>query len=231
MRERMATTVSNAAQAVAGEARVVSWLGAWFKSHRQATAYIGVVLVIAAALFAWNFISEKTAERSASRQLTQGRLALDSKNYPLAASVLSQVVENYSGTHAAQEGSILLAQVRLAQGQTKQAIDILRRAAPEADKYFRAQTYSLLGAAYENALQPKDAAAAYESAADAALYPFLRAQFLSDAGRAWLAAGDTAKATAAYRIIAQKLDSTSAAGEAKVRLGELTKGAAGLQPK
>ncbi len=187
--------------------------------------------MIAAALFAWNFIAGKTAERSASRQLTQGRLALDSKNYPLAASVLSQVVENYSGTHAAQQGSILLAQVRLAQGQTKQAIDILRRAAPEADKYFRAQTYSLLGAAYENAVQPKDAAAAYESAADAALYPFLRAQFLSDAGRAWLAAGDTARATAAYRIIAQKLDSTSAAGEAKVRLGELTKGAAGLQRK
>jgi predicted negative regulator of RcsB-dependent stress response len=227
----MATTVTNAGQAVAGDAGVVSWLGAWLRSHKQATAYIGVALAIAAALFAWNFISEKTAERSASRQLTQGRLALDSKNYPLAASVLSQVVENYSGTHAAQEGSILLAQVRLAQGQTKQAIDILRRAAPEADKYFRAQTYSLLGAAYENALQPKDAAAAYESAADAALYPFLRAQFLSDAGRAWLAAGDTAKATAAYRIIAQKLDSTSAAGEAKVRLGELTKGAAGLQPK
>ena len=227
----MATTVTNAGQAVTGDAGVVSWLGAWFRSHKQATAYIGVALAIAAALFAWNFISEKTAERSASRQLTQGRLALDSKNYPLAASVLSQVVENYSGTHAAQEGSILLAQVRLAQGQTKQAIDILRRAAPEADKYFRAQTYSLLGAAYENALQPKDAAAAYESAADAALYPFLRAQFLSDAGRAWLAAGDTAKATAAYRIIAQKLDSTSAAGEAKVRLGELTKGAAGRQPK
>ncbi len=227
----MATTVTNAGQAVAGESTVLSWLGGWFRSHKRTTAYIGVALVIAAALFAWNFIAGKTAERSASRQLTQGRLALDSKNYPLAASVLSQVVENYSGTHAAQQGSILLAQVRLAQGQTKQAIDILRRAAPEADKYFRAQTYSLLGAAYENAVQPKDAAAAYESAADAALYPFLRAQFLSDAGRAWLAAGDTARATAAYRIIAQKLDSTSAAGEAKVRLGELTKGAAGLQRK
>jgi len=220
----MATTVTNAGQAVAGESTVLSWLGGWFRSHKRTTAYIGVALVVAAALFAWNFIAEKTAERSASRQLTQGRLALDSKNYPLAASVLSQVVENYSGTHAAQQGSILLAQVRLAQGQTKQAIDILRRAAPEADKYFRAQTYGLLGGAFENALRPKDAATAYESAAAAALYPFLRAQFLADAGRAWIAAGDTAKALAVYRTIVAKLDSTSAAGEAKVRLGELTKG-------
>ena len=78
--------------------------------------------------------------------------------------------------------------------------------------------------ASENALRPTDAATAYEAAAAAALYPFLRAQFLSDAGRAWLAAGDSAKALAAYRTIAEKLDSTTAAGEAKVRLGELTKG-------
>src|SRR2546427_1987206 len=189
----MATTVTNAGQAVAGESTALSWLGGWFRSHKRTTAYIGVALVIAAALFGWNFIAEKTAERSASRQLTQGRLALDSKNYPLAASVLSQVVENYSGTHGAQEASILLAQARLAQGQTQQAIEVLQRSAPKADKYFRAQTYGLLGAAYENALRPKDAATAYEAAAAAALYPFLRAQFLSDAGRAWLAAGDTAK--------------------------------------
>src|SRR2546425_3982579 len=40
---------------------------------------------------------------------------------------------------------------------------------------------------------------------------------LSDAGRAWLAAGDTAKALLGYRTITEKLDSTSAAGEAKVR--------------
>jgi tetratricopeptide (TPR) repeat protein len=133
-------------------------------------------------------------------------------------------VENFSGTHAAQEANILLAQARLAQGQTQQAIDVLQRSAPKADKYFRAQSYALLGGAYENALRPKDAATAYEAAAAAALYPFLRAQFLSDAGRAWLAAGDTAKALAAYRTIVAKLDSTTSAGEAKVRIGELTKG-------
>jgi tetratricopeptide (TPR) repeat protein len=137
------------------------------------------------------------------------------------------VVENYSGTHAAEEGSILLAQVRLAQNQSQQAIEVLTHYAPKADKYFRAQAYGLLGATYENAQRWRDAAAAYQTGADAALYPFLRAQFLSDAGRAWLAAGDTAKALAAYRTIALKLDSTSAAGEAKVRLGELTKGAWG----
>ena len=207
-----------------GEPNALTSLTNWIRNHKQAAAYLAVVLVVALGLFVWNLLSAKTAERSAGRQIAQGRLALDSKNYPLASSVLSQVVENFSGTHAAQEASILLAQARLAQGQTQQAIEVLQRAAPKADKYFRAQTYGLLGAAYENALRLKDAASAYEAAAAAALYPFLRAQFLADAGRAWLAAGDTAKALAAYRTITEKLDSTSAAGEAKVRVGELTKG-------
>src|SRR5256884_4177630 len=213
----MATTVTNAGPAVAhGDSKVLSWLTNWIRSHKQAAAYLGVALVVVLGLFAWNFWSAKTAERSAGRQIAQGRLALDSKNYPLAASVLSQVVENFSGTHAAQEASILLAQARLAQGQTQQAIQVLQRSAPKADKYFRAQTYGLLGAAYENALRPKDAATAYDSAAGAALYPFLRAQFLSDARRAWLAAGDTAKAVAAPPTIAEKIGSHSTTREAKV---------------
>ena len=207
-----------------GESNALTWLTGWIRNHKQVATYLAVGLVVALGLFAWSFLTAKTAERSAGRQIAQARLALDSKNYPLAASVLSQVVENFSGTHAAQEASILLAQARLAQGQTQQAIEVLQRSAPKADKYFRAQSYALLGAAYENALRPKESATAYETAAAAALYPFLRGQFLSDAGRAWLAAGDTAKALAVYRTIAEKLDSTTAAGEAKVRLGELTKG-------
>jgi predicted negative regulator of RcsB-dependent stress response len=220
----MATTVTTAGRPAIGESGALTWLNNWIRSHKQVAAYLAVALAVAVGLFAWNFLSSKTAERSAGRQLAQGRLALDSKNYPLAASVLSQVVENYAGTHAAQEGSILLAQARLAQGQTQQAIDVLQRSAPKADKYFRAQSYGLLGAAYDNALRPKDAATAYQAAADAALYPFLRAQFLSDAGRAWLTVGDSAKAVTAYRTIVERLDATSAAAEAKVRVGELTKG-------
>jgi len=221
----MATTVTSTGQPAAAESSALTWLAEWIKGHRQAATYAGVVLALAAGLFGWNLLSTKTAERNAGSQLEQGRLALDSKNYPLAASVLAQVVENYSGTHAAQEGAILLAQVRLAQGQTQQAIDVLQRYAPNAEKDFRAQAYGLLGAAYENALKAKDAATAYEQAAAAAQYPFLRAQFLADAGRAWIGAADTARALVAYRTIVQQLDSTSAVGEANVRIGELTKGA------
>jgi tetratricopeptide (TPR) repeat protein len=203
-----------------------TWVAQWIKRHRQATGYLVALLALGVVLVAWNLLSARSAEQSASRQLTQGRLALASKNYLLAASVLSQVVENFAGTRAAQEGSIALAQVRLAQGQTQSAIDVLQRFAPRAGRDYQAQAYGLLGAAYENVARWRDAATAYAKASTAAPFPFLRAQFLSDAARAWLAAGDTTQAVAAYRTIVQKLDSTSSVGEAKVRLGELTKGAA-----
>src|SRR6266702_2777341 len=125
-----------------------------------------------------------------------------------------------------------LLSTRTAQGQSQRAVDVLRTFAPQASRDYRAQAYGLLGGAYENTSRPRDAADAYQRAADAAPYPFLRAQFLSDAGRAWLAAGDTAKAIAAYQTIARQHDSTSAAVEAKVRIGELTKGAtAGAIPR
>jgi hypothetical protein len=49
---------------------------------------------------------------------------------------------------------------------------------------------------------------------------------LSDAGRAWTSAGDTAKAIAAYKRIVNDFPKEGAVTEAKVRLGELTKGTA-----
>jgi predicted negative regulator of RcsB-dependent stress response len=222
----MATTVTAPGRPAPTEPAAFAGVVEWLKNHRRAATYLAALVAISAALFLWSLLSARTEEQNASRQLEQGLLAFGSKNYPLAASVLSRVVENYSGTHAAEEGNILLAQVRLAQSQSQLAIDILKRFAPKADRNYQPQAYALLGAAYEDAAHPKDAAVAYGQAAAAAPYPFLRAQYLSDAGRAWLAAGDTAQAVAAYRTIVQQLDSTSAAGEAKVRLGELTKGAA-----
>jgi tetratricopeptide (TPR) repeat protein len=157
--------------------------------------------------------------------LGQARLAFESRNYPLAGSELSQIVENYAGTRAAGEAELLLAQVRMSQGQGQQAIDLLKKFAPGAGKDFQAQAYGLLGAAYESAARPKEAAEAYEQGAAVARFSFLKAQYLSDAGRAWVTAGDTAKALVAYGTIVGKMDSTTSVVEAKVRIGELTKGA------
>lgn len=225
----MATSVQSARGAAAtppDESPALTWLVEWVKGHRQLASGVAAAIVVAGGLLYWNIISKGRVEAAASQRLSQARLAFESKNYPLAGSELSQITENYSGTRSAAQANILLAQVRLYQGQPQQAIDLLKRVAPSLGQDFTAQGYALLGAAYENAAHPKEAAGAYESAATNALYPFLKAQYLADAGRSWVAAGDTAKGVADYRIIVSGMDSTNVVVEAKVRIGELTHGAA-----
>lgn len=198
----------------------------WFKAHKQITSWLGAILVVGAGLFVWTLSTKRRTEEIASRDLQGARFAFENQNYPLAASELAKVIANYSGTNAAAEARILLANSRLLEQQPQQAVTVLKDFAPGAPQAYRAQAYGLLGAAYENLGKPRDAGEAYENGSAAARLDFLKAQMLSDAGRAWTTAGDTTKAVAAYRRIVNEFGKEGIAGEAKVRLGELTKGTA-----
>jgi len=219
----MATQVTQAG-ATTEVAPFLERVVAWTKAHRRLTSWLGAAILVGAVLFVWTVSSNRRSEVIAGRQLQGARYAFDNQNLPLAASELARIVENYSGTNTAAEARLLLAQVRLLQGQPQQAVELLRHFAPRAGAAFRAQAYGLLGAAYENLGRPREAAEAYQAGAERARMDFLKAQMLSDAGRAWAAAGDTAKAIAAYRRIVDDLPKEGAVTEAKVRLGELTKG-------
>lgn len=199
---------------------------AWISSHRQLSSWAAAILIIAAGLFVWKLVTDRRSEEAAGRELQGARFAFENQNLPLAASELARIVENYSGTNAAEEGRLLLANVRMLQGQPQQAIEVMRSYAPGAGRAFRAQAYGLLGAAYENTGRFRDAAEAYENGAEAGRLDFQKAQLLSDAGRAWTSAADTAKAIAAYKRIIQDFPKEGMVTEAKVRLGELTKGTA-----
>jgi len=224
----MATSVekpsSQTPPAPPDEAPALTWLVNWIKGHQNLATGLAVAVVAAVGIGWYTIVSRNKVEAAASQRLSQGRLAFEAHNYPLAASELARLVENYSGTRAAAQANLVLAQVRLAQGQTQQAIDLLNRVAPSMGRDYQAQAYSLLGGAYENVLRFKDAATAYEEAAKHAQYPFQRGQNLNDAGRTWATAGDTARALAAYRSVISGTDSTSGLNEAKVRVGELTRG-------
>jgi tetratricopeptide (TPR) repeat protein len=199
-------------------------LGAWVKVHRQLSSWIGFIVVVGAGLFIWNLSTQRRSEEIASRDLQGARFAFENQNLPLAASELAKVVENYSGTNAAEEARLLLANVRLLQGQPQQAVAVMKDYAPGAGSAYRAQAYGLLGAAYENMGRFREAGESYENASAAARLDFMKAQFLADAGRSWTVAGDTVKAVAAYQRILKDFAKEGAATEAKVRLGELTKG-------
>src|SRR2546427_8505495 len=212
----MGTSVQTAAARAAEENPLLVAIGRWIGANRQKALAIAGVLVIVIVLLAWNTLSARQTEQAAGVRLNAARLAFESRNYPLAASELSQVVENYSGTRAAAQANLLLAEVRLYQGQGQRAVDLLKSIAPSVGRDFAAPAYGLLGAAYEDVGHPADAAGAYEEAARRAEFAFLKAQYLSDAGRCWTAAGDTTKALADYRTIVSGMDSTLSIPEAKV---------------
>lgn len=198
---------------------------AWIKAHRQLSSWGGTIIVVAAVLFVWQLSIGRREEEIASRDLQGARFAFESQNLPLAASALAKVVENHSGTNAASEARLLLANVRLLQGQPQQAVEVLHDYAPKAGKSYGSQAYGLLGAAYENLGRSREAAEAYEDGARVARLDFQKAQMLSDAGRAWTTVPDTAKAIADYRRIVKDFSKEGNVTEAKVRLAELTRGA------
>src|SRR2546428_13726359 len=102
----MTTSVTAAGRPAPG-ATAVEWLTRWVKDHKRAAAYIAAVLAIAAALFVWNLLSTRTPERSAGRQLEQGRLAPPSPNYPLPPGGPSPGTRNSARTPPPQEGTTL----------------------------------------------------------------------------------------------------------------------------
>lgn len=199
---------------------------AWIAKHRQVSAYGAGAIVIAVALVVWNMSATRRNESEARTALANARVAFESRNYALASSELSRLRENSAGTKAAEEATLLLAQIRLQQGQPDQALQLLQDFAPGASRDYRAQAFGLLAGALENTAQLTDAAQAYERAGEAATLPFLKTQYLSDAARTWLSAGDTARAVSTYRRIVADSGDSAPATEAMVRLGELTKGAA-----
>ena len=141
---------------------------------------------------------------------------------PLAASDLSRLVELYSGTRAADEGAILLNEIRLLNGETEVAAKGLQDFVRKGRKnYHEASAYSLLGGALENQGKLREAAAAYRRAADVAELGFLKAQYLLDAGRAFAAATDTASAKLALGEILSKFGELNQAAEARVRMAEI----------
>ena len=205
---------------------VASRARAWFKAHKQLASWIGTIIVVGGVLFVWTMLTAGRSEEAASRELQGARFAYENQNLPLAANELAKVLANYDGTHAAEEARLLLANVRLQLNQPQQAVAALQGYAGGASTAYKAQAYGLLGAAYENMGRFREAAEAYENGSAAARMDFLKAQMLTDAGRAWTIARDTARAIADYRRVVKDFDKQGAAAEAKVRLAELTKGAA-----
>jgi predicted negative regulator of RcsB-dependent stress response len=198
--------------------RILAWVG---RNQRAVIGAVAASLLVAGGV--WFALSAKVRrEAFAARALESARTAIEAGNLPLAGSDLARLTQTYGGTQAGDEAAILLAHVRLRQGDPQAAATGLRAALESGlDRQFVASANALLGGAHEQLGQMREAAEAYERAAGAAWYEYLAAEYLADAGRAFAASGDTARAAASFERLLQQYPKSPSVGEARVRLAEL----------
>ena len=196
--------------------------GEFFKAHAREVGYgAAAVAIVGAAV--WMYVTSEARKQSfAAQALTQARGEAEAGNLPLAANDLTRLVDRYSGTRAADDGQVLLNEVRLLMGRTDAAVEDLQKfVAKGHPKEILASGWSLLGGGLESKRKYKDAAHAYRQAAEIATHDFLRAQALLDAGRVLTISGDTVGARTAYGELLQKYGELPQAAEARVRMGEV----------
>jgi len=194
----------------------------WINKHRN-QLIVGLAIIVVVALSTFLFVtSQRRKESFASAELENARAVASTGNLALAASDLSQLVDTYGGTVAAEEAIIVLAQLRLTEGQPAAAMVEIRKLLDSGpSSQFAAPAHGLMGNALEQAGNPAEAAQEYLVAADVAWYESLSAQYLLDAGRAFAAAGDSASAIATYERVGADFADTDMAVEAHVRLNQL----------
>jgi tetratricopeptide (TPR) repeat protein len=201
--------------------RAEQWV-AWVRANQRRLVIAGGLLVVVGGGIWFGMSAKARRESFARRELDAARVSAEAGNLPLAGSDLSRIVTRYGGTAAGQEAMLLLAQVRLLQNQADLAVTELRDFIAGRPKgQYRAPSYAALGAALEQTGQFAEAGQAYEEGAGAAEYTLVAARFLLDAGRAYMAAGDTAAALRIFERILQDHGETGAAAEARLRMGEL----------
>jgi tetratricopeptide (TPR) repeat protein len=137
----------------------------------------GVVVVVAGSVLGYT-ASMKNKEAQASQALSQAWATVEAGNMPLASSDLSRLVERYAGTKAADEGAILLNEIRLLNGETDVAVRALQDFVKKGRQhYHEASAYALLGNGLENQGKLREAAAAYRLAAAKSAYGEVLSKF------------------------------------------------------
>ncbi|MGH7713261.1 MAG: tetratricopeptide repeat protein [Gemmatimonadaceae bacterium] len=193
----------------------------WIRAHSRLAAYAGVAIVaVAVATYMWRRSDAIKQERAEQALLSAAR-TFSSGNLPLAQSDLEKVVARYGSTTAGAQARLLLAQILYDQNKVDSGLKVLDGVGSGPGGAFAASVHALRAGGLEQQSQSAAAAAEYERAAAASRGAIERDSYRADAARAYTAAGDTAKALAIWRALAEDEES-QVSSEAKLRVGELT---------
>jgi predicted negative regulator of RcsB-dependent stress response len=193
----------------------------WFRDHSREVTWgvIGLAVIVGGVWFYER--SQSIKSQRAETAYFQARQAVEAGNIPLGVSDLQKVVTRYEGTAAGTQAALTLAQALYDQGKFKEGVDALKKAGGKAPTEFKASVHVLEAAGYEGLKDFANAAEQFKTASDVTQFPADKAEYLSDAARNYQAAGNTKAAIAIWQDLV-KNENAGVAGEARVRLGELT---------
>ena len=195
----------------------------FFTLYSKQAAITGVAIVLLGA-GGWFYIqSQNLKQERAEKAYFAAQRSLNAGNLPLAESDLKKMVERYDGTTSAKEARLQVAQILYDQGKYQEGVDYLKPAEDKIgkSKEFGSSVHMVLAGGLEQLKKFKEAAAEYEKAAEASRFDSDRERAMSLAARAYLSGADTAKAKSIWTTLGADSKGT-VAGEARVRLGELT---------
>jgi tetratricopeptide (TPR) repeat protein len=193
----------------------------WFNHHSRELTWglIGLAVIVGGVWFYER--SQSIKSRRAETAYFQARQAVEAGNLPLGVSDLQKVVTRYDGTAAGAQAALTLARALYDQGKFKEGIDALKKAEAKAPSEFKASVHVLEAAGYEGLKDFAHAAEQFKLASDATQFPADKTEYLASAARDYQAAGNTKAAINIWQDLVKNED-PAVAGEARVRLGELT---------
>lgn len=202
----------------------------WFQLYSKQAGWAAAALVVIAA-GGWFYIrSQDLKAERAEKAYFAAQRSVTAGNLPLAESDLRKLIERYDGTSSAVEARIQLAQILFDQGKLQAGVDELKGAEDKigSSKEFGSAAHAVLAGGLEQLRKFPAAAEEYKKAADVARFDSDRQRYMSASAQAYLSGGDTTRAKAIWTDLGADSKGT-VAGEARVRLGELT--ATPLEPK
>ncbi len=212
-------TLPNAASSTSGDDPLES-VTLWLQQNAKMLMIGAAVLVVAlGALFLFR-ASEATKRERASTALYDARTPLAEGRFDEARTALAAITQRYTGTSAAEQATLLLAQLNYDQEQFDEGIALLQEARGSASLAFAASIEALTAAGFEAKGDWAKAAEHYGKAANATALNTERSAFTLSQGRALMAAGERQAAIDILTPLAADETAPSAL-EARVRLGEL----------
>lgn len=185
--------------------------------RKQITVGAIVVAALAGGAFLWQ---ASNARKSAQAEKAFfDAVSLYGQRDPKAPAELAKVAQRYDGTAGGVQAALILAQADYDAGKFDEGLKVLDGVGSPGN--FAAGLESLKAAGFEGKKQFDKAAEHYLAAVAKSSLTGEKDFLKSEAARTLTAAGKTAEAQKLWTELAAQVDSPLA-GEAKVRLGELT---------